>query len=170
MLDKTRRELTLVEIADKVINPGQAVILKSNQANILLKRNERILKGGTGDYAQNVLSGFDKLSDRPTNQGTIYTMGALDTDGDGVKEVGFYRLKDSVTTLKARRAYLAIPAGSEAGIRIRFDGDDTATGIDEVQSTIDKVQSATIYDLQGRRVVNPTKGIYIVNGKKVYMK
>ena len=26
------------------------------------------------------------------------------------------------------------------------------------------------YDLQGRRVVKPTKGVYIVNGKKVYVK
>ena len=25
----------------------------------------------------------------------------------------------------------------------------------------------TVYDLQGRKVDNPTKGIYIINGKKV---
>ena len=28
----------------------------------------------------------------------------------------------------------------------------------------------TIYDLQGRKVENPTKGLYIVNGKKVVIK
>lgn len=28
----------------------------------------------------------------------------------------------------------------------------------------------TIYDLQGRKVANPTKGIYIINGKKVLIK
>jgi hypothetical protein len=28
----------------------------------------------------------------------------------------------------------------------------------------------TVYDLQGRKVENPTKGIYIVNGNKVVVK
>jgi hypothetical protein len=27
-----------------------------------------------------------------------------------------------------------------------------------------------VFDLQGRRVLNPTKGVYIVNGKKVVLK
>ncbi len=37
--------------------------------------------------------------------------------------------------------------------------------------TIDNVQQTTvIYDLQGRRIDNPTKGIYIVNGKKIVIK
>ncbi len=31
-------------------------------------------------------------------------------------------------------------------------------------------QSGTVYDLSGRRVENPTKGIYIINGQKVIMK
>jgi hypothetical protein len=30
--------------------------------------------------------------------------------------------------------------------------------------------SSTIYDLQGRRVLNPKKGLYIVNGRKVNLK
>jgi hypothetical protein len=31
----------------------------------------------------------------------------------------------------------------------------------------DEKKDNAVYDLQGRRVVNPTKGLYIVNGKKV---
>ena len=42
------------------------------------------------------------------------------------------------------------------------------TGIDEVKS--ENVKFKTIYDLQGRRVENPTKGIYIIDGKKVLVK
>ena len=37
------------------------------------------------------------------------------------------------------------------------------------QLTIDKSQS-TVYDLHGRRVENPGKGIYIIGGKKVVIK
>ena len=36
--------------------------------------------------------------------------------------------------------------------------------------TVEDVNAdAVVYDLQGRRVVNPTKGLYIVNGKKVFI-
>ena len=45
-----------------------------------------------------------------------------------------------------------------------------STGIDCLEATDDKQQPAGIYDLLGRRVENPTKGIYIVNGKKVVIK
>ena len=42
------------------------------------------------------------------------------------------------------------------------------TGIEDVQGENENVE--TIYDLQGRQVENPTKGIYIVNGNKVLIK
>ena len=42
------------------------------------------------------------------------------------------------------------------------------TGVIEVKGENGKVK--TIYDLQGRKVDNPTKGIYIINGKKILIK
>ena len=50
-------------------------------------------------------------------------------------------------------------------IRICLPGEE-ATGIDQVTDENGTAEGA-IYDLQGRRVSHPTKGIYIVNGKKV---
>ena len=44
----------------------------------------------------------------------------------------------------------------------------TATGINNTVAELNNV--AKIYDLQGRRVQNATKGIYVINGKKVYVK
>ena len=56
-------------------------------------------------------------------------------------------------------------------IRMRIVGengsDDDATGIEEAE--IINQNSAVIYDLQGRRVEKGTKGIYIVDGKKVVL-
>ena len=40
------------------------------------------------------------------------------------------------------------------------------TGVESVEAQ----QTTVIYDLAGRRVENPTKGIYIVNGVKVVIK
>lgn len=46
-----------------------------------------------------------------------------------------------------------------------------ATGIQNVSVENDSLENATFYDLNGRRVENPSKkGIYIVNGKKVVIK
>ena len=45
---------------------------------------------------------------------------------------------------------------------------DFATGIEEVKGEDGEVK--TIYDLQGRKVENPTTGIYIIKGKKVLVK
>lgn len=53
-------------------------------------------------------------------------------------------------------------------IRIRVDGEDDTTGLEDSELKI--TDSKLIFDLQGRRVENPGKGIYIVNGKKTVIK
>ncbi|MBR5893531.1 MAG: beta-N-acetylhexosaminidase [Bacteroidaceae bacterium] len=45
---------------------------------------------------------------------------------------------------------------------------NSTTAIEAVES--DTVESNQMYDLMGRKVVNPTKGIYIINGKKQLIK
>ena len=45
---------------------------------------------------------------------------------------------------------------------------ETATAITSVKENTAK--SDVVYDLSGRKVVNPTKGLYIVDGKKVVIK
>lgn len=66
--------------------------------------------------------------------------------------------------IKGLRAYFTIPANvPEARIAfIDYDGD--TTGISEKTM---KVNEGIIYDLNGRRVENMGKGIYVVNGKKI---
>lgn len=52
-------------------------------------------------------------------------------------------------------------------LKHEFTGKRVTTGITNVHST--KKTSQVVYDLQGRRVEKPGRGIYIVNGKKVVM-
>lgn len=62
--------------------------------------------------------------------------------------------------------------------RLFYYGDkEVITGIDELQgaksdgqSLMDNVQNEPIYDLSGRRVTTPQKGLYIVGGRKVFIK
>lgn len=46
--------------------------------------------------------------------------------------------------------------------------DDTPTSIEGVETSAEA--DNTVYDLMGRRVANPSNGIYIINGKKVVMR
>lgn len=77
----------------------------------------------------------------------------------------------SGTTLKALRAYFILPASfdPDQAPKLSIDGDGEATeiiSIDNERVIMDNVY----YDLSGRRVMNPTKGLYIVNGRKVIVK
>ncbi len=55
--------------------------------------------------------------------------------------------------------------------RVNKFNDGTITGIEDIVAEDYAPKTAQgIYDMMGRRVVNPTKGIYIVNGKKVLYK
>lgn len=81
------------------------------------------------------------------------------------KGVMFYSVKDSSFSIPAGKCWLALPAALQGSASFRLDG---TTGIADVKGENGEVK--TVYDLQGRRVDNPTKGIYIVGGKKVLVK
>ena len=68
----------------------------------------------------------------------------------------------------ANRAYLAVP-NSASGARIGFTFGGEATGISATLMNNEKVNSE-VYNLNGQRVAQPTKGLYIVNGRKVVVK
>lgn len=76
---------------------------------------------------------------------------------------GFYLVENVQPTVKTNRAYLTVPAGSEAKA-FYFNAQDVATAISKLNA---ETTSNAIYDLSGRRVQNAQKGIFIVNGKKV---
>ncbi len=68
--------------------------------------------------------------------------------------------------LAAHKAYLAIPnSAMSAREGLWFDGDVTA--IENVKA---QKADGQFYNLAGQRVAQPTKGMYIVNGKKVVIK
>ena len=93
--------------------------------------------------------------------------------GKGAVGQGFYyqtgRDGNSIK-LSAHRAGLKLSTSGPdfaPAKELIFNFDDaTTTGINNVQPSVEK-KNDVIYDLQGRRVTNPSRGIYIVNGKKV---
>ena len=141
-------KLTLTAVADKNIKAGQAVILKSTAATITLTSTT---DEATADFSTNELIGTDVAMTAPAN---TYVL------DNGTSGVGFYKYTG---TLEANKAYITIAAGARD-----FYAFDNVTAIKSVRDNTQK--DATYYDLNGRQVQNPTKGLYIVNGKKVIIK
>ena len=81
------------------------------------------------------------------------------------ESVGFYKTTDG-GTLAQNKAYIESTTAIQAvrGFSFSTEGDGT-TGI---ENTVTETENEEYYDLQGRRVLNPTKGIYVTkSGKKV---
>ena len=76
--------------------------------------------------------------------------------------IGFYKAVNGVQ-LAANKAYLSTTVNAAVRGFLGFTEDDS-DAIIEIAKT---EKMSAIYDLSGRRVVKPTKGLYIVNGKKV---
>ena len=148
----TGSQLTMTEVANREIPAGKAVILKSTSSTITLTPATT-----TETLEDNALQG---TATELTNPGNAYVLNKK----NGV--VGFYKLS-STGTIGANKAYLIYDGG--AGAREFFLFGET-TGIISVNGSGLMVNGSDgCYDLQGRRVQNPVKGLYIVNGKKVFI-
>lgn len=126
---------------------GAYIFTKTDVAGTAVEGN--LLRGyaGVAEYAQVAL---------PTDGSVNYVL----TVPEG-KAAGFYR-KDAGFKVYNNKAYLNVPnVSSVRSITIDFDG---ATGI---ESNISVQPSTMIYDFMGRRVLAPSRGLYIVNGRKV---
>ena len=151
-----------------------------NAGDIIPANCAVVVKGKPGDYSidlleptstekyENVLKGtnYAKVIDNDANK--QYYMLSLDNNG---KNVGFYwgAADGRAFTNKAHGAYLAIEKSANGKVTsfvLNPEG-ECATGITSVKT--DSKMASAIYDLSGRRTVNPSHGFYIINGKK-YLK
>ena len=145
---------TLTEISGNVIPAGvAAVIEKTNAEN---SYDFTFAPTGSTDN-ENDLQGVYATYNVPTDT-KAYVLANKE------KGIGFYLLNAEDRTLAANKAYLVAPAEASGIKAFTFDFGGT-TGIDNPETA---VEAEEYYDLQGRRVMNPTKGIYVTkSGKKV---
>lgn len=147
----------LTKISDGIVDTGLGVVLYS---------------GTAGTYDIPVTTATATV----TNTGLLISDGTKATKDNntyvlGKKNnvVGFYRWIGN-GSLPAGRVYLNGGA-SAARDYLEFAFDDEATGMrDAVHLDKGEIRTDVVYDLQGRRVAQPGKGLYIVNGKKIVIK
>ena len=80
----------------------------------------------------------------------------------------FVWVKDA-GTLAAGKCWIELIPTSTANARALSIVAEGATGISTAKTAADNMDGF-VYDLQGRRIVKPTKGVVIINGKKVLIK
>ena len=137
---------------------GTPLVIKASADDYTLQ------KGGTGvDSPAAVAASINDLQAGPvTGDGASHYV--LGKEGG---KVGFGLLANGVD-LPATKAYIDAALFSARGF-IAFDEDGETTGVQELKnSKIEELKS--YYNLNGQRVAQPTKGLYIVNGKKVLVK
>ena len=150
--------------ADKAIPANTGVILKGSEGPYSVSSSTAAkadvsgnLLIGTGGYTSYVITGNDGVKDY-----TPYIF------ANGHNGVGFYLIKDfdGKQTIGAHKAFLALPKGAGAREFIGFDETGEATGISASLNEKGAMTNEKVFNLSGQRVSQPTKGLYIVNGKK----
>jgi hypothetical protein len=151
--------MVLLPITGQV--PAGTGILLEGEGECLIP----ILSGSAASTQGNLLVGV--LEPTLLEAKTIYVL---------MKEeagVGFY-LNNNDFTVGAQTAYLPVDAINQRQAvptearSYRFVDEQDATGIGTLRTM--PIMDGRYYNLQGQRVVTPTKGIYIVNGKKIIIK
>ena len=75
----------------------------------------------------------------------------------------FATFDPATVAIPASKAYLKVADTNGARLSVSFDDDNTTTGISSVNVNLNDDK---VYNLNGQRVNNPKKGLFIVNGKK----
>lgn len=153
--------LKLTEITGGIIPANQGVILqntnKSEAANINLTITPEETTTLTGNQLRGVTA---KREGYTPKQNYVLAIGN--------KGIGFY--KANFTAIPANKAYLPSENITNAqGVMMAFSFGNEVTGIDNVNTAAPAAKK--YYDLQGRRVLYPAKGIFVTeDGQKVLFK
>ena len=174
-------KMTLTQRSDYQVAKEEGVLLKTNGEYVNAKANE------TNDLTK-VSSDVNHLVATPAEAQIVTAAGCklyrLTYNKAEKKEgLGFYLGVDDGTSLKATpgKAYLKVseneakdPSSASLARSFVFGSGNETTGIEGITIMGTDVQRhgtiEGIFDLQGRKISNPTKGIYIKNNKKVIIK
>lgn len=156
---KDENTVGLTDVKDGIIPAQTGVVLKGTATTCPLT----LTNDAVAPVEGNIFTGTClPISVTPETLENYYVLSTL----EGV--IGLYWPQEGTTALAANKAYIDnTPAAGAAGYRFVF-GDDTTVGINGAQ--FGQPSDAPYYDLSGRRVAQPAKGIYIHNGKKVFIK
>ena len=175
-------KMTLTQRNDYLVAKEEGVLLKTNGEYVNAKANKTNELAKASSYENHLVATPAEATTVTAETGCkLYRLTYNKTEKK--EGLGFYLGVDDGKSLKATpgKAYLKVsedeakdPSSAAFARSFVFGGGSETTGIDGITIMGTDVQRhgtiEGIFDLQGRKIVNPTKGIYIKNNKKVIIR
>ena len=150
---------------NQVLPANQAVIIEGAQGLYLLK------EASTSEVAdpENLLRGSDvrQSIEAASPNEKLYKLSIAESEG--ISSLGFYWDNETGDRIVNRphKAYLAFIQSPTSTLHFISMPAPITMGITAIQQVY---KNDVIYNLSGQKVTSPVSGIYIINGKKVYLK
>ena len=173
-------------VYDVTVN-GTTLVLTPRDANTVARGEAVLVKTSYSTFTASPLSGSSLT---PAKYGTATLLLATPSEAQTVScqageaklyrltyydinektGLGFYWGNNDGTQIKAKpgKGYLKVPTSQAAEIK-GFRINPLPTHVDGIDAEV-QGSDEPIYDLSGRRVENPTSGIYLQNNKKIIVK
>lgn len=150
---------------NQVLPANQALIIEGSQGVYFLK------EASTSEVAdpENLLRGSDvrQSIEAASPNEKLYKLSIAESEG--ISSLGFYWDDENGERIvnHSHKAYLAFTQPSAATMHFISMPVPITMGITAIQKLS---KNDVIYNLSGQKVTHPVSGIYIINGKKVYLK
>ena len=171
-VDGTRLTYATVAEAGGIVLAGTPVVLCGPKTEEATAYTLTFTTGGS--YAgDNLLDGTDVATTTETEgAGSYYKLTYGHSDSELADVFGWYwgSADGGAFSIGAHRAWLALSAEAAARIRSFAIGQDDESSAIVGVKTAAPVGDGIFYNLNGQRIAAPTKGLYIMNGKKVFIK
>lgn len=152
--------LQKTSVKNGTVPANTGLLLKGTQGTATIP----VAASSSTDVTSNILVGVTEETKIDANTGWVLM-------NDATNGLGFYKNNNDFT-VGANTAYILIsklPELATGGARASYLLFDDMTGISQVAGSEVKTSGA-VYNLNGQRVSQPVKGLYIIDGKKVVIK
>ena len=153
-------KVVMTPIENSIVPANTGVILKGAEKNYtgVITTKEAVIE------KNDLVAATEEIAELATTDGTYNNYILNVVEG----KVGFYQANNK--KVAAGKAYLQVPVTNGAKALTIVWNDGETTGIEENYELGTMNSDAATYDLSGRKVTNPAKGLYIKNGKKFIVK
>ncbi|MDO5772474.1 MAG: SusF/SusE family outer membrane protein [Bacteroidales bacterium] len=160
-------KLNLTQHTGTLVAQGEGVLVKASAAQITAAPTNQEVTAHHEYGTSTLLVATPGIKQEVTPDGE-YTLYRLTYNKPTTYEgLGFFSTTSENIQAQPGKAYLKVPTSQSASLK-GFLINPQPTGVDAIG--VDADCDNTIYDLCGRRVENPSNGIYIQNGKKIFVK
>lgn len=159
-------QLVLTSHTGNLVAQGKGVLVKASAAEITVAPTEESVTAD--EYGTSTLLVATPGIKQEVTPETGFKLYRLTYNKPSTHEgLGFFSTTSGNIQAQPGKAYLKVQTTQSASLK-GFLINPQPTGVEAIG--VDADCDNTIYDLSGRRVENPSNGIYIQNGKKIFVK